>query len=627
MSKLYDIKNPEYVKTLSIKELESLCEEIREFLIDNNSQTGGHLAPNLGTVELIVALHKVFDSPKDKIIFDVGHQAYTHKILTGRAAQFNTLRKYGGLSGFLKRRESEHDIWEAGHSSTSISAATGFAYARDLQGEDYHVVAVIGDGSLTSGLAYEALNHLGQSGKRVIVILNDNKMSISQNVGAVNVMLNKMRVSRRYQKAKNIYLRVIKKEKHIFNLAKRIRDGVKSFFLQNNVFEEMGFEYYGPIDGHDLPTVIHFLNKVKTIDKPVLVHLVTKKGKGYKYAENDECGIWHGVGPFNKETGEFLNKSQANVKSWSKIICEGVTRLAKEDERIVVITPAMKQGSALESFEQAFPDRIIDVGIAEEHAITFAGGLAMSNMKPFVSIYSTFLQRAYDQINHDLALQDLPVVVGVDRAGLVDGDGETHQGIFDVAFLRHIPNTYIMMPKDAHEAYDLLYTAFKSEKLCFIRYPRGNASTEGLDEHQFTYIPLGSWTIEREGEDYIFITYGPGIDYIKSICDKNQINAKVINARFIKPIDEKLLKDLISENKPIIVFEEVVRTSSLNSAILEFAQKERLSISNIYSMAINDTYVGQGDRNLLYKELHLDEESILKLINSLKDEANEERTN
>lgn len=626
MSKLNEIKNPEFVKTLSIKELEVLCQEIRDFLIDNISQTGGHLAPNLGTVELIVALHKVFDSPKDKIIFDVGHQAYTHKILTGRGEKFNTLRKHQGLSGFLKRNESEHDIWEAGHSSTSISAATGFAYARDLKGEDYHVVAVIGDGSLTSGLAYEALNHLGQSGKKVIVVLNDNKMSISQNVGAINVMLNKMRVSRRYQKAKNIYLRVIKKEKHIFGLAKRVRDGIKSFFLQNNIFEEMGFEYYGPIDGHDLATVIHFLNKVKTIDKPVLVHLVTKKGKGYKFAENDDCGIWHGVGPFNKETGEFLNKPKENIKSWSKIISEGVTRLAQDDKRIVVITPAMKQGSALECFEAAFPDRIIDVGIAEEHAITFAGGLAMCNMKPFVTIYSTFLQRAYDQINHDLARQNLPVVVGIDRAGLVDGDGETHQGIFDIAFLRHIPNTIIMMPKDPREAYNLLYTAFESEKLCFIRYPRGNAVVDGLDSHVFINVPLGSWTVEREGNKLIFITYGPGVDYIKSICDKHNIDAKVINARFIKPLDESLLKELLNEQKPIIVFEEVVRTSSLNSAILEFAQKEHLSIDKIYSMAIDDIYVGQGDRTLLYKDLHLDEESILKFICNLKDEDNEKGT-
>ncbi|QVK19212.1 1-deoxy-D-xylulose-5-phosphate synthase [Mycoplasmatota bacterium] len=624
MQKLYDIKDPKFLSTMSIEQLEQLCAEIRTFLIESVSKTGGHLGPNLGVVELSVALHKVFNSPYDKFIFDVGHQAYTHKILTGRAKYFDTLRKYNGLSGFPKMSESEHDVWETGHSSTSISAAAGFVYARDYLKEKYHVLAVIGDGSLTGGMAFEALNHLGQANKKIIVILNDNKMSISQNVGAMTNMLNRMRLSRKYNKAKKIYLNVINKEKHMFSLAKRIRDGIKSFFLQTNIFEEMGFEYYGPIDGHDLPTLVHTFNNVKAIDKPVLIHAITKKGKGYSYAEEDIEGLWHGVSPFDIITGKSIASKKENLKSWSNIISEGVTRLAEEDSRIVVITPAMKNGSGLKVFEDAFPDRLIDVGIAEEHAITFAGGLASNHMKPYVAIYSTFLQRAYDQVNHDLARQNLPVVIGIDRAGLVDGDGSTHQGIFDISFLRHIPNTIIMMPKDPKEAYDLLYTAFESKKLTFLRYPRGNASVEELTDHIFQPIKIGTWTKEREGNDLIFISYGPSVSYIKEICDKNELNAKIINARFIKPIDEDMLSALLKENKPIIIFEESIKVGGLNSAILEFAQKHQFNTTQIYSLAIDDQFVEQGDKALIFKDLHLDEASILKFIEQIQGEMYDE---
>jgi 1-deoxy-D-xylulose-5-phosphate synthase len=588
------IENPKFLKALTIDELEKLCTDIREFLIETVSQTGGHLGPNLGVVELTVALHKAFNSPKDKIIFDVGHQSYTHKILTGRAKKFPTLRKYNGLSGFPKASESEHDVWETGHSSTSISAASGFVYARDFLHDNYHVIAVIGDGSLTGGMAYEALNHLGQTNKKIIVVLNDNEMSISQNVGAITNMLNKMRLSRKYIRVKRIYLNVIKKERHIFRFAKRVRDSIKSFFLQNNIFEEMGFEYYGPLDGHDLPTLITTFNKVKTIDKPVLIHVITKKGKGYKYAEEDLEGMWHGVSPFDIDTGKPLKQVNNKLKQWSNIISDGVIELAKQDDKIVAITPAMKNGSGLQNFEKLFPERLIDVGIAEEHAITFAGGLAKSNMKPFVAIYSTFLQRAYDQVSHDLARQKLPVVIGVDRAGLVNGDGETHQGIYDIAFLRHIPNTIIMMPKDALEAYDLLYTAFNSNKLVFIRYPRGQANISGLENHQFQQISIGSWSQVKSGNDFIFISYGPGIAYLDEICIRNNLDATIINARFIKPIDEDLLDTLLKTKMPIIVFEEVAKISGLNSAILEYAQSKRYSTENVYSMAIPDTFVPEG---------------------------------
>lgn len=618
MHNIEDIKNPDFLKNLTIEELDELCEDIRTFIIDNVSKTGGHLGPNLGVVELTVALHKVFNSPIDKFIFDVGHQSYTHKILTGRAKDFPTLRKYKGLSGFPKESESEHDVWETGHSSTSISAAAGFVYSRDYLNEDYNVISIIGDGSLTGGMAFEALNHLGHANKKVIVIINDNEMSISQNVGAVTNMLTKMRMSKRYDKAKKLYLNIIKKEKHILSLAERVRGSIKSFFLQRNIFEEMGFDYYGPIDGHDLEKLIHAFSYTKTIDKPVLIHVVTKKGKGYKPAEDDKIGVWHGVGPFDKETGAFLKNKKENEKNWSIIISEALTKLACNDKKIVAITPAMKNGSGLNVFEKKFPDRLIDVGIAEEHAITFAGGLAKANMKPFVSIYSTFLQRSYDQINHDLARQNIPVVVGVDRAGIVEGDGDTHQGLFDISLLRHIPNVNIMMPKDAIEAYDLLYTCFESNKLCFIRYPRGQVSTIGLENHKFKEIQFGTWTKVTRGEDLIFITYGPSIEYLKIINDKYNLNALIINARFIKPIDEKIIDEIIKLNKPIIVFEESMKIGGLNSAILEYVNSNKYSNNNIYNFGIAEQFVLHGAKNLIFKDLNLDEDSIINFINKLK---------
>lgn len=618
MQNLFDINNPEFLKTMSVEQLEELCAQIRTYLIESLSQTGGHLGPNLGVVELTVALHKVFNSPQDKFIFDVGHQSYTHKILTGRAKNFSLLRKYHGLSGFPKVTESIHDIWETGHSSTSISAAAGFVYARDYLNEKYHVVAIIGDGSLSGGMAFEALNHLGQANKKIIVILNDNEMSISQNVGAMTNMLNNLRLSRKYNKAKKLYLNMINREKHVFKFTKRIRDGIKSFFLHNNIFEEMGFEYYGPIDGHDLNNLIHTFINVKSIDKPVLIHVITKKGKGYKYAEEDIEGLWHGVGPFDIETGKSLAIKKENEKSWSILISEALTKLASNDKKIVAITPAMKNGSELNVFEKAFPERLIDVGIAEEHAITFAGGLAKNNMKPFVAIYSTFLQRAYDQINHDLARQNLNVVIGVDRAGLVAGDGDTHQGIFDISFIRHIPNTMIVMPKDAIEAYDLLYTAFLSNELVFLRYPRGNVSTIGLDNHEFTALKIGSWTKINEGKKLIFVSYGPSVNYLKEICKKNQIDATIVNARFIKPLDNDMLDELFLLDLPIIVFEEHIKVGGLNSAILEYAQKKHYNTKHIYSIAIDDTFVNQGENSLIYKDLHLDEDSIIKLIHQIQ---------
>ncbi|ERJ13773.1 1-deoxy-D-xylulose-5-phosphate synthase [Haloplasma contractile] len=625
MKELTEIENPSFLKDLSIDELNELSANIREFLINSLSKTGGHLAPNLGVVELTIALHKAFNSPNDKLIWDVGHQTYTHKILTGRTQFFNSLRKYKGLSGFPKLSESEHDVWETGHSSTSISAAAGFVYSRDYKNEDHHVIPIIGDGALTGGMAFEALNHLGHSGKRVIVILNDNEMSISKNVGAFTRMLNHMRTSKKFKRAKRISSSVLSVESHLFDLTKRVKESIKTFMMARNIFEDMGFTYYGPINGHEISELISTFDYCKQLNEPVIIHVVTKKGHGYEPAATDQVGVWHGVGPYELETGKFLKKIDENKRSWSKVISEALLRLAKIDERIVAITPAMKNGSALNQFAEELPDRFIDVGIAEQHAITFAGGLAISGMKPFVSIYSTFLQRAYDQVSHDLARQNLPVVVGIDRSGIVGGDGETHQGIFDIAMLRHIPNVNIIMPRNAREAFNMLYSAFNRNELTFIRYPRGNTFFDIEDDFKFQMIKKGTWTTVKEGNELIFITYGPSVDYIADIIKKHHLNATLINARSIKPLDKQLLKKLLRSNLPIIIFEEAIKIGGLNSAILEFASDYKLRSDHIYSLGIGDAFVPQGDKKFVYKDLNLDEDAILMLVElALLNKKNEE---
>ena len=430
------IKDPSFIKKLSTPEMQVLCQDIRTFLINSLSKTGGHVSSNLGVVELTVAMHKVFDSPKDKFIWDVGHQVYIHKILTGRADQFSTLRQFKGLSGFPKRKESAHDCWETGHASTSISAAVGMAYARDLSQEDYHVVAVIGDGSLTGGMAYEALNHIGHTNKRLIVIINDNEMAISPNVGAMHNILGSIRTNESYLTTKRCLKKILKNKSFLNRMMYRAKGSLKRFVIGDIPFDAMGFKYFGPVDGHNLDDLIKNLNFAKKADKPVIVHVKTTKGKGFSYAEQDKLGTWHGVGKFNKETGEVFTSQKENKVSWSKLICNGLIELTKHDSKVAVITPAMINGSALNEYQRLYPNRLIDVGIAEEHAVTMAGGMATQGMKPFVSIYSTFFKRAFDQVHHDVARQELNVVFGVDRAGVVGADGETHQGIYDIPMLR-----------------------------------------------------------------------------------------------------------------------------------------------------------------------------------------------
>lgn len=602
------IKDPSFIKKLSTPEMQVLCQDIRTFLINSLSKTGGHVSSNLGVVELTVAMHKVFDSPKDKFIWDVGHQVYIHKILTGRANQFSTLRQFKGLSGFPKRKESAHDCWETGHASTSISAAVGMAYARDLSQEDYHVVAVIGDGSLTGGMAYEALNHIGHTNKRLIVIINDNEMAISPNVGALHNILGSIRTNESYLTTKRCLKKILKNKSFLNRMMYRAKGSLKRFVIGDIPFDAMGFKYFGPVDGHNLDDLIKNLNFAKKADKPVIVHVKTTKGKGFSYAEQDKLGTWHGVGKFNKETGEVFTSQKENKVSWSNLICNGLIELTKHDSKVAVITPAMINGSALNEYQRLYPNRLIDVGIAEEHAVTMAGGMATQGMKPFVSIYSTFFKRAFDQVHHDVARQELNVVFGVDRAGVVGADGETHQGIYDIPMLRPIPNMTLMMPKDAKEAYDLLYTAYQIDGPVAIRYPRGEVTDVGASYDSFELIPVGSWETLKTGTMAYIISMGPILEDLVNLAQQlsqdEHLDVGVINARFIKPLDDKLLDELATYNVPLIVYEESAVIGGLGTAILEY-YNETKQVVEVKRMGIPDLYVQHGSVTEVLEELHL----------------------
>ncbi|WAA10463.1 1-deoxy-D-xylulose-5-phosphate synthase [Fervidibacillus albus] len=617
---LLSIEDPSFLRQASIKELETLSNDIRQFLVEKLSVTGGHIGPNLGVVELTIALHRIFDSPRDRIIWDVGHQTYVHKILTGRAKEFDTLRQYQGLSGFPKRSESEHDVWETGHSSTSLSAAMGMATARDLRGENFYVVPVIGDGALTGGMALEALNHIGHEKKNMIVILNDNEMSIAPNVGALHHMLGRIRTAGKYNRAKDEIETLFKKIPAVGDMmastAERLKDSLKYFFVPGMFFEELGFTYLGPVDGHQFDDLFESLKYAKKIGGPVLLHVITKKGKGYSPAEKDKTGNWHGTGPYKIETGDFV-KPVNSPPAWSKIVSETVRKLARDDSRIVAITPAMTVGSKLEQFQQEFPNRVIDVGIAEQHAATMAAGLAIEGMKPYLTIYSTFLQRAYDQIVHDICRQNLNVFIGIDRAGLVGADGETHQGVFDIAFLRHLPNIVLMMPKDENEAQHMIYTALQyDDGPIAMRFPRGNGLGVPLDE-KWERLPIGSWEVLKEGKDVAILTFGTTIPMALKAAqqlEKYGIFAKVINARFIKPMDDRMLTDLLMKNIPIITVEEAVLQGGFGSGVLEFASDHKFHSAEIVRIGIPDRFIEQGDVKSLQKEVGLTAENITKTI-------------
>lgn len=620
---LLSIKDPSFLKGLSNKELEDLGQDIREFLIEKLSGTGGHIGPNLGVVELTIALHKCFDSPKDKIIWDVGHQSYVHKILTGRACQFDTLRQYKGLCGFPKMIESEHDVWETGHSSTSLSAAMGMAIARDLKKENSHVIPVIGDGALTGGMALEALNHIGHENKNLIVILNDNEMSIAPNVGALHNVLGKLRTAGKYQWVKDELEVLLKKVPAVggklASTAERLKDSLKYLFVSGMFFEELGFTYLGPVDGHNYEDLFDNLSYAKKTEGPVLLHVITKKGKGYQPAESDRIGTWHGTGPYKIETGDFV-KPVNTPPAWSKLVSETVRKLAREDERIVAITPAMPVGSKLEGFASEFPERMYDVGIAEQHAATVAAGIATQKMKPFLAIYSTFLQRAYDQVVHDICRQNLNVFIGVDRAGLVGADGETHQGVFDIAFLRHLPNMVLMMPKDENEGQHMVNTALSyDDGPIAMRFPRGNGIGVPMDEKLRT-IPIGTWEVLKEGEDAAILTFGTTIPMAMeaaSLLEKQGVSIKIINARFIKPLDEKMLQHLFLADMPILTIEEAVLQGGFGSAVLEYAQENGFRHAEIDRMGIPDQFIEHGSVKELLKEIGMTTEDVIDRMRKL----------
>ncbi|MCR1949758.1 1-deoxy-D-xylulose-5-phosphate synthase [Clostridium sp. DSM 100503] len=614
MGKMLDkITSPKEVKELSNVELEVLAGEIREFLIDSVSKTGGHLASNLGVVELTISLFKSFNLEKDKIVWDVGHQSYVHKILTGRKDQFNNLRQYNGLSGFPKRCESKYDAFDTGHSSTSISAALGMARARDIKNEDNEVIAVIGDGALTGGMALEALNDVGFNKTKMIVILNDNQMSISPNVGGLSTHLNNLRMEPKYNKLKsniNETLSNSKAGKKIASCISRFKDSIKQFVVPSMLFEDMGLKYIGPINGHDIEMMTEVLEKAKQINEPVIIHVVTNKGKGYELAEK-KPNKYHGVSPFDLESGEAYIPSE---RSYSKVFGDAMIDLAKEDDRIVAITAAMPDGTGLKSFAKEFPNRFFDVGIAEAHATTLAAGLASANLKPIFAVYSTFLQRAFDQLIHDVCIQNMPVIFAIDRAGLVGEDGETHQGMFDLSYLSQVPNMTVLAPKHLDEIKVMLKWALTQNGPVAIRYPRGaDCCTE---MNPLTKISYGKWEKIISGEKIAIIAVGKMLQHAllaKDILKANGINPTIINATFVKPLDNNMLESLVEEGYDIVTIEDNITNGGFGSYVL--MKLYELGFRNKFeALGFKDKFIPQGNVDLLYKENKLDPEGIAEVI-------------
>ncbi|PKM63832.1 MAG: 1-deoxy-D-xylulose-5-phosphate synthase [Firmicutes bacterium HGW-Firmicutes-20] len=605
---LRSIKHPDFLKKLSIRQCNELSKEIRSFLIDNVSKTGGHLSSNLGVVELTMAMHIVFDSPKDKLIFDVGHQSYVHKILTGRADRFSTLRQYEGLSGFNKRSESEHDVWEAGHSSTSLSAALGMAVVRDLNHQNHHVVALIGDGSIINGMAFEALNHIGELGKNLIIVFNDNHMSISKNVGAMSNAFARLRASKSYNTLKQDVKDVLKTNvvgNTVLKGMTAVRDTLKSHIVDSSIFGELGIEYLGPVDGHSIKELIRAFDTAKKHQGPIVIHAITCKGKGYAHSESDKDGSWHGVNQFDPDTGVFNSNLPPSHAYWSTIYSDTLIRLAQKDRTITAITPAMIGGAKLEKFFSLYKDRSFDTGIAEEHAVTFAAAMALQGHRPFLSLYSTFLQRGYDQINHDICRMDLPVVIGIDRAGLVGEDGDTHHGVFDIGILRPLPNLVIATAKDADEAQDLLFTAFNQSHPFAVRYPRGFAPYQ--PKEQLQSIEIGTWEMLNlsDANKAVIISYGPDVDRIYQKVIVNGLPVNIVNARFLKPVDGLMISKIASLNVPVFVYQPDMEIGGLASAILEYCAREQLLL-NLMSIGLKDEYIPHGSIGILRKKYGID---------------------
>ena len=611
------VNSPNDIKSMNIEEMDGLSKDIRKFLVRSLSKTGGHLASNLGIVELTLSLHKVFDSPKDTIIWDVGHQAYVHKILTGRKNDFKTLRQYKGLSGFPKESESEHDGFDVGHSSTSISVAQGIACARDIKKENNQVIAVIGDGSLTGGMALEALNHIGYTQTDMIIILNDNEMSIDKNVGGMSKHLSTIIENSTINKVKDEVEKILNVSPGgtlITKTANKVKGGIKSTFTpqQCGIFESLGIEYSGPIDGHNILEITSALEKAKNKKGPKLLHIITKKGKGYRFAEN-QPDKYHGVSKFDIKEG--IQKSK--VKSISAQVGEKLTKMADENDNIVAITAAMPSGTGMNIFENKYPKRYYDVGIAEQHAVTFAAGLAKNGMKPYFAVYSTFLQRGYDQIIHDICLTKKPVTLLIDRAGLVGNDGETHHGMFDLSYLNQIPNINVMAPKDSRELDLMMDLSLQINEPVAIRYPRGNEYHLNIGSYE--KIEIGSYEILSEGEDIVILAIGTMVKNAlkaKEILIGEGINPTIINARFLKPIDEKLLHKLIKENKKIITIEDNIIIGGFGSNINKFIIDNKYNI-DVLNLGLPEEFIGHGSVDELYEEVKLSPQKIAQKIKEL----------
>ncbi len=614
---LEGIDSPGELKKLTLEQLSELSGELRRFLLETVSTTGGHLGSNLGTVELSIALHYCFDSPEDKIIWDVGHQAYTHKILTGRRDRFHTQRQYQGISGFPKRSESIHDAFGVGHASTSISAGLGMAAADGLDGKRNHVIAVIGDGSLTGGMAFEALNQAGHLKKNLIVILNDNEMSISKNVGAFSAFISRKMTGRYYRDLKK-EMQVLLKHvpafgTDILQFARRAENSLKGFLTPGALFEALGFDYLGPLDGHNIPQLVEVFRNIKELDGPLLLHVMTTKGKGYKPAE-DTPSKYHGVGTFNLATGKGADKPA--LKSYTDLFGETMIELAEADPKIIAITAAMPDGTGLTPFAKRFPLRFFDVGIAEQHAMTFAAGLAAGGYRPVTAIYSTFVQRAYDQVFHDICLQKLPVTIAMDRAGLVGDDGPTHHGAFDISYLRHLPDLTVMAPKDENELRHLLKTAIYSDVPIALRYPRGPGYGVAMDSEVKT-IKIGTGELLREGTDVTLIAIGstvyPALHAAELLAGRG-ISAGVINARFVKPLDSELIRWAARQSGRIVTVEENALQGGFGSAVLELLYDSGLQDVNIRRLGLPDHFIEQGSQAQLRKITGIDAEGITSAV-------------
>ena len=609
-SLLPTIDFPHQLRDLSRKQLPELAQELREFMIQSVAQTGGHLSSNLGVVELTIALHYVFNTPDDRLVWDVGHQTYPHKILTGRREQMHTLRKAGGIAGFPRRQESEYDCFGVGHSSTSISAALGMAVSAQKSGSDRRVVAIIGDGAMTAGIAFEALNNAGAMDANLLVILNDNDMSISENVGALQNYLAKLLSGRVYTTMRRSSEKVLGVVPPVLEFAKRAEEHVKGMMTPGTLFEEFGFNYIGPIDGHDMDTLVTTLSNIRKLNGPQFLHVVTQKGHGYAPAEQSP-GKFHGVGQFNPEDGASLVSKKG--KSYTEVFGEWLVDMATQDEKLMAITPAMCDGSGLNAFANAFPERYFDVGIAEQHALTFAAGLACEGLKPVVAIYSTFLQRAYDQLIHDIALQNLPVMFAIDRAGLVGADGPTHAGSFDLSYLRCIPNILLMAPSDENECRQMLTTAYHHQGPSAVRYPRGNGPGSTI-QADLTGLEIGRAEIRRQGKKVALLSFGSMLNICLQAA--NQCDATVVNMRFIKPLDNQMIAQIASTHDVIITVEENTLLGGAGSAVLESLQALNFA-GKTHSVGLPDAFIEHGNHEQMLSECGLSAEGILALIKKL----------